>query len=148
MTIPKNALGSLLEAFLFAGSVLRFKIKYPDGKEGIKRLIVVSNDNKQTTLLLTVTSNIHGEYKYYRKDDIFVPRGSEDCFERDTCIQMHRIIPRNTSKLKDLYTKNSLDILGKISNELMERIYIAINESDQIEQKFVKRIEAERDHKR
>ncbi|MCK4359668.1 MAG: hypothetical protein KAW92_13200 [Candidatus Cloacimonetes bacterium] len=148
MVISNKAKGSLFEAFLYAGSVIRCELVFPDGKKKFKRLIVISNKNKYTTLFLTSTSKINRKYKFYRKDDIFVQKGDESCFEKDTCIQLNRVFEISSPKLVSEYVNNKLDILNKISDELMEKIYIAINKSVLIEQKYIKRIMLEKIHKR
>ncbi len=112
-----------LKHYLKAGNVFRYKVTFRDGVTKTKRLIVISNDNNYTTLMLTVTSNVHGEYKHYRKEDIFVPQNTEDSFPLPTYVQFHRILVFPISKLIRDYNNNLLEVLDPISHELLKRIY-------------------------
>lgn len=112
-----------LKYHLLPGNVLRFKVTFSDGSSAIKRMIVVSKNNVVTTLLLTVTSNIHREYKNYRQNDIFIPAKEENSFPLNTYVQFHRIIEYKTALLENLFSKEKLDVLDPISEDLLNRLY-------------------------
>lgn len=133
------------KVFLKPGNVLKGPFIFPDGYKGIKRIIILTSDNKSTLLFVTTTSNIHGEYKHYRQDDIHIPKGSEDAFEEPTYVKMNRVIEVSTQLMIDDYNKKRIKILKPISEDLLDRIYDVIDKSNNIKGKYIKRISKERE---
>ncbi|MBU0701917.1 hypothetical protein KKE26_11620 [bacterium] len=124
-------------ASLKAGAVIRMNTVFPDGSSAIKRLIVLTNKNEELVLALTTTSNINSPKRDYGKEDIFIKANSEKAFNLDTYIQLNRVIPINTEKIKIDYHQHELIILGEISVHLLEQVYQSIEKSELIEQKFI-----------
>ena len=132
------------KVFLKPGNVLKGPIIFPDGDKGIKRIIVLTSNNQSTLLFVTTTSNTHGEYKYYRQDDIPIPKGSEDAFEEPSYVNMNRVIEVSTQSIMDDYKKNKIKILDPISEDLLDKIYNGVYKSNDIKGKYIKRIRKER----
>jgi len=144
MEFPSSVTDDALLSQLKVGTVLKAEVVFPDGEKSVKRLIVVSNQNEELTLVLTTTTNLHYGFKYYRKDDIYLMAGQEGPFEIETCVQMNRVLTMETKAIKEKYNRRILVILGKISDDLISRIYDGIDKSELIDQKHVKRILSER----
>ena len=133
------------EVFLTPGNVLKGPFQFPDGYKGIKRIIILTSDNQSTLLFVTATSKIHGEYKYYRQNDIYIPKGDEDAFKEPTYVKMNRIIEVSTHKLIDDNNKNRIKVLKPISQDLLDKIYDVIDKSNDIKGKYINRIRKERE---
>ncbi len=133
------------KVFLKPGNVLKGLFTFPDGYRGIKRIIILTSDNKSTLLFVTTTSNIHGEYKHYRQDDILIHKGDEDAFEEPTYVNMNRVIEVSTQLIVNDYNKKRIKVLKPISEDLLNKIYSVIDESNNIKGKYIKRIQKERE---
>jgi hypothetical protein len=139
MQFPRNITDANLLSNLKAGKVIKRLTQFQDGEETVKRLVVLTNSNDKITLAITTTTNISPR-KYYNRDDIFIKANQENVFENDTYIQLNRIIEVSTETLKKDYNINKLNILGSISDDLLNKIYDVIEQSEIIEGKYKKRI--------
>jgi hypothetical protein len=133
-----------IKEHLAAGSVIKVEVVFSDGERKIKRLVVLSNNNDITVLAVTATSNPISGIRHYGYDDIFVKLGSETVFNKDTFIQLNRVLEIPTEKLKQQYHNHELEMLGSISDVLLKNIYAVIEKSKMIERKYIKRILDER----
>lgn len=136
---PKLSDGSFLKN-LAPGDVIKCKVKFRDGKEEFKRLIVLTSKNGKTVLLATSTSNKFAQTRYFDKDSIYVQQGEEPAFNLPTYIQVHRVIECETKNLMSDFVKKKLDVLDKIDSGLLKKIVDKIKVSVTIEQSFIKRI--------
>jgi predicted DNA binding CopG/RHH family protein len=143
MELPKHFQEAAFNSALTPGSIIRCSIKYSDGSSSIKRLVVISSNNEKTVLLLSTTSNKFAPTRSFGCDDIYVSEYLNEGFEVPTYIQLHRVLEKDTKELKSLFNIKKLDILKKISSELLMQILEKIPASELIEQKYIKRIIAE-----
>jgi hypothetical protein len=139
INLPKDITEKALLEFLCPGCVIRADITFPDGKKAFKRLIVLTVENEKTVLSVTTTRTLTNN-QFYRKDDIPIKADKEKIFEKDTFIQLHRVIELETFKMQNDYNSHNLDVLGNISSELLENIYNKIAISKLIERKYIQRI--------
>lgn len=138
--LPKEITDKALLESLYPGCVIRTEISFIDGGQAFKRLIVMTNKNEKTALSITTTSQIPINKHYYRQNDIFIKKNQEKVFEKDSLLQLHRIIELETYKMQNVYNSHNLDILGCISNELLSSIYNELSNNKLIEQKYIQRI--------
>ena len=139
MQLPRSLTEEALKKSLIPGSVLIFEVEFTDKARALKRLIVVSNDNDALVLMLTTTSNLFLN-RNYRKDDIYLKAGQEPAFEKETLVQMNRIIEEPVHKMQEIYSQGKMKISKPISAGLLNKIYSAIEKSELIEQKYIQRI--------
>ncbi|GBR76688.1 hypothetical protein NO2_1199 [Candidatus Termititenax persephonae] len=137
---PKEITDKTLPNFLRAGAVIKTEVVFPDGGQKIKRLVVLTNNNDEIILAATATSNILSSSRYYGYDDIFVDINKEKMFDKDTFIQLNRVIEIPLEKLKCQYHRKELEILGNVSDELLLKMYAKIDKSKMIERKYINRI--------
>jgi len=132
---------------LSPGLVIKCPVDFDNAsKPVIKRLVILTCNNKETILTLTSTSQKFAATRYFAKDDIYLAPGDEAAFEEPTYIQLHRVISLDTPKLILLFKESKLGILDKISDELFDQILKKIDKSDMIEGKYRKRILEENKH--
>jgi hypothetical protein len=143
MDFPEHLQKSAFNSALSPGSIIRCPVDYSDGASSIKRLVVISSNNDKTVLLLTTTSNKFAPQRYFGCDDVYVSDYLDEGFEVPTYIQLHRVIEKDTATLKKQFATKKLDILKKISVELLKQVLEKIPDSELIEQKYIKRIIAE-----
>jgi hypothetical protein len=139
MQLPRHLTEEALKKSLVPGSVLIFEVEFPDKARALKRLIVVSNDNETLVLMLTTTSNLFLN-RNYRKDDIYLKAGQEVAFEKETLVQMNRIIEEPVHKMQEIYSQGKMKISKPVSAGLLNKIYAVIEKSELIEQKYIQRI--------
>ena len=139
MQFPRSLTNGFLKKSIVPGAVICFRVDFPDGGNAVKRLIVVSHDKDSVVLMLTTTSNLFLN-KSYRKDDIYLKAKEEASFEKETLVQMNRVIEKPIAKLQEIYAKGEMTILKPVTRQLLDRIYSIIEKSDLIEQKYIKQI--------
>ena len=142
INFPKEISDKSLLEQLKPGIVIRTEVQFPDGQKGVKRLIILTKSNINSVLMIATTSK-HIKRKYYEKDNIQLASNQEKIFEKDTSIQLTRVFEKTTSELQNAYNQHRLNILGKISKELLEKIFNGITSSEVIEEKYKIRIKEE-----
>lgn len=117
--MPKHTFESILKP----GNVIKGFVKYPDGGKSVKMLIILSYDNSKQIITCAATSNIDGHDNPYRQHDIYIPKGEEDIFKKNTYIEMSRTFSFSFSELSDSYDKKKFKFRGSISEDTLDRIY-------------------------
>lgn len=139
LDLPKDITNKALLEFLLPGCVIRTEVVFPDGGKAFKRLIILTAENEKTVLSIT-TTRTQTNNQFYRKDDIRLKEGKEKAFEGNTYLQLHRVIELETYKMQNDYNSHRLDILGNISNNLLDSIYQKLSASKIIERKYIQRM--------
>jgi len=144
MRFPREFTDKALLDDLSAGKVIKTEIQFPDGGKAVKRLVVLSNINERTILVITSTSRTNNPRRYYNKDDVFIAAGQEPMFEEDTYLRLNRALEIPTGELLIKYNELRLDKLGHISEQRLNEIYAKVEGSQLIAQKHIARILKER----
>jgi hypothetical protein len=143
MDFPPSVTSGVITG-LKPGQVIRLPVPFEDEPQPVlKRLIVLTHNNKETILAVTTTSNLFAPTRHFAKDDIYIEPGAEEAFEKPTYVNMNRVISLDTEKIIQLFTGRKVDILEGVSDELFRQILDKIRTSLLIEGKYCKRIISE-----
>lgn len=118
-----------IESFLVRGNILRLQLYLPQiQKKKFKRIIILNrnftNDDVFYILTTTKTSKfINNKYPEIAGNFILVPKGTElNNPKEDVVIDCRTVFPIKKSELQRCLSSGKLDLIKKVSNDLLDKI--------------------------
>lgn len=130
--LPTSISDPLFEQQFKRGLVIKTPIRFKDGREKYKYLVILNNDvSKDLIVFVLATSQLefYDRNPHFNKDIIRIKAGQIKFFPKETiinCREIHRI---TRDKLKESFQGNILQIEGELSAEMLNDVDKIIEKS-------------------
>ncbi|HEY3375759.1 MAG TPA: hypothetical protein VGK02_11990 [Candidatus Aquicultor sp.] len=119
---PAEITNDTFNTLFSRGMVIRTKVVLHDGSEDYKRLIVVSLDctvDDTYHMICTSKTAFFTNNPFVKEDCHFIEPGQTTIFDRQAVIDLRKIFSLQKVELVQRYSRNNLDFLGALRDDIM-----------------------------
>ncbi|MFH1441949.1 MAG: hypothetical protein ABIH18_07930 [Candidatus Omnitrophota bacterium] len=114
------------------GVVIKTPIRFKDGKEKYKYIIILNYDiSKDPVVFVLTTSQLefYDKHPHFNKEIIRIKSGESSIFPKETIINCREVYKITKDKLKKNFRNNILQIEGELTQEILDNINKIIEKS-------------------